>query len=241
MRRLLFAAAVFSASIFMLPSCMVQYPKQQQQMQKTITVHGTGKVTAKPDTASITFSVVTQEWVAKAASEANAVLARKVYDAIKENGVSAADIDTSDINIYRQDTYSNGRSFPGRYRVSNNIVCRIKNVSKVSAVIDAAVAAGATEMSGLSFSISDTSSLLREARTKAMQDAQETAALLAGASGCKIGEAVMIQEGDAEEPARPFRTFAAQGASMADTAVSTPVNAGDVTLSTVVTVTYILQ
>lgn len=231
-----------AAAALMLSSCVLQYPKikQAEERPKTITVHGRGSAAAKADAASITFSVVTQEWIAKVASENNAAIAAKVYDAIKENGVSANDINTSDINIYRQDTYSNGRLFPGRYRVSNNIAVRIRNVSKVSAIVDAAVAAGATEMSGLKFSAGDTSDLLREARTKAMKDAEATAALLAGASGHKIGEAIMISEGDAP-PMQSGQTFSAAAGAMADTASSTPVSAGEMSVNATVTVTYMME
>lgn len=238
MRELLCGVAI---SALMLSSCVLPYKTQEREMPKTITVHGSGVVTGSADIASINFSVITQEWVAKTASESNAEITRRVYDAVKGAGVSVSDIDTSDINIYRQDTYANGRTLPGRYRVSDNIVVKIRNVDKASAVIDAAVAAGASAMSGLSFSIGDTSSLLREARTKAIQDASETAALLAGASGCKIGDAIMIQEDDVPGIVRQKGEFAMKEAVMLDSAPSTPVSPHEVSVTAGVTVTYLLQ
>lgn len=224
-------------------SCMVpyKYNAPEREESKTITVHGTGRVTGRADIASITFSVVTQEWVAKTASDSNAVITAKVCDAIKDAGVSASDIDTTAINIYRQDTYANGRSFPGRYRLTNNIVVRLRNVDKVSSVVDAAVAAGATGLSGLTFSIGDTSDLLREARTLAIKDASETAALLAGASGCKIGDAIMISEGDDSNVIGPKSAISIEETAPSGSATSAPVSPQDVLVTAGVTVTYLLQ
>lgn len=238
MKRVFFSAVTAAASLT-LASCVLPYQKQSEEVKKTITVHGTGVVTSHANIANITFSVVTQEWVAKVASESNAAISRQVYEAIKGAGVGADDITTSDINIYRQDTFANGRTFAGRYRVSNNIRVRIRNVEKVSAVVDAAVAAGATEMSGLTFDIGDTSLLLREARTKAVKDAQDTASLLAGASGCKIGDVITIREGDIP-PSNTLRRGIGEN-TVADTAAGTPIKEGDVSITSNVSVTYMLQ
>lgn len=239
MKRMMVIVAAAASSV-LLASCVVPYQKNAEP-PKTITVHGKGTATAVANVASITFTVVTQEWIAKTATDSNAVITKQVYEAIKGAGVGADDISTSDINIYRQDTYANGRSFPGRYRVSNNIVVRIRNVNKASEVIDAAVAAGANEISGLTFSIGDRTAMLREARTKAIKDAEETAALLAGASGCKIGEVMMIREGDGMGDS-PLRGTAGTVNEMAKADIAaTPVKAGEVTVTSSVTVMYLLQ
>lgn len=234
-RTLMVASAV--AALAMITSCVLPYKAQEREEKKTITVHGKGVVTRRADMAQITFSVVTQEWIAKTATESNAVITSRVYDAIKGAGVSAADIDTEDISLYRQDTYANGRSFPGRYRVSNNINVKIRDVTKASAIIDVAVAAGATEMSALSFGIGDTSSLLREARTKAIQDAGESAALLAGASGCKIGDAIMINE---DNGGSGQGVYSSKNIAF-DAAAPTPISVREVQVTSNVTVTYLLQ
>lgn len=212
---------------------------RRAEPRRAITTRGAASVSAKPDMARITLSVVTQEWVAKTATESNAVTMDKVFSAVKACGVSEEDISTQGFNIHRQDTYSNGRSYPGRYRVSNSLCVSIRNIDMASAVIDAAVAAGANEMSSLSFSLSDKSALLRQARTMAMQNAQDTAALLAGASGCKLGEVLDIKEGGAAAPA--FSARANSAMMMADSAASTPISAGQISVEAEVTVTYALE
>ena len=236
MKKILKTAGLLLAAC-MLFSCAIN---KSAEIQRTITVSGKGTVSAEPDQAAIIVSVVTQEWVAKQASDENAVTMAKVRDAVIAAGIKADNIGTTDYNINRQDTWSNGRSWPGKYQVRNSLNITIKNTSLASTVIDAAVAAGANEISSLSFSVADTSSLVRQARALAVQQAQDAASLLAGASGCKIGQVVTIIENNNSGVRLMTKTFNAESAMAAGNA-STPVSAGKIEVSSNVTITYALQ
>lgn len=233
----IFESMVLLIAACMLFSCTVNKPAEAP---RTITVNGTGTVSAEPDQASIIVSVVTQEWVAKQAADENAAAMTKVRDAVIAAGIRADDITTTDYSIARQDTWSNGRSWPGKYQVRNSLNITIKNTSLASTVIDTAVAAGANELTSLSFSVADTSSLVRQARMLAVQQAQDAASLLAGASGCKIGQVVSISENNNSGARLLSKTFKAE-AAMAVADASTPVSAGKIEVSSNVTITYALQ
>jgi uncharacterized protein len=236
MKKLIESAFILLA-VYAFFSCAINKPAETP---RTITVSGTGTVNAEPNQASIVVSVVTQEWVAKTAADENAAAMTKVRDAIIAAGIKAGDITTTDYNISRQDTWANGRSWPGRYQVRNSLTIVIHDTSLASTVIDTAVAAGANELTSLTFSVSDSAALVRQARTLAVQQAQDAASLLAGASGCKIGQALSIQENNnsgARTMNRMYKTEAAFGA--ADTA--TPVSEGKIEVSSTVTITYTLQ
>jgi uncharacterized protein len=236
MKKLLETVALFLAACVML-SCTFSKPAE---IPRSITVNGTGTVTAEPDQASIIVSVVIQEWVAKTAADENAVIMTKVRNAVIAAGVKSADIKTTDYNIDRQDTWANGRSWPGKYQVRNSLNITIKDITLVSTVIDTAIAAGATELTSLTFGVSDTASLVRQARTLAVQQALDAASLLAGASGCKIGQVVTIVENNNSGARIMNKTFRTE-AAMAASDVSTPVSAGKVEVSSNVTITYALQ
>jgi Uncharacterized conserved protein len=233
----IFAILVSALAVCSFFSCAYKKPADTQ---RTITVSGTGNVSAEPDQASIIVSVVTQEWVAKLATDENAAAMTKVRDAVIAAGVKAVDITTTDYSVARQDTWANGRSWPGKFQVRNSLNIMIKNISSSGAVIDAAVAAGANELSSLSFSVADTAPLVRQARMLAVQQALDTASLLAGASGCKIGQVVSIQE-NGSAPSPVFDRMVKTEAAAAAADVPTPLTAGKVTVSAGVTVTYALQ
>jgi uncharacterized protein len=236
MKEILKKAVLFSA-VCMLFSCAVN---KHAETPRTITVNGTGTVSAEPDQASIIVSVITQEWVAKQASDENAASMTKVRDAVIAAGIKTDDITTTDYSIARQDTWVNGRSWPGKYQVRNSLNIVIKNTALASTVIDAAVAAGANELTSLSFSVADTSSLVRQARTLAVQQAQDTASLLAGASGCKIGQVISITENNNSDGQQINRTAKFES-TLAAADVSTPVSAGKIKVVSSVTITYALQ
>ena len=93
-----------SAACLLLLSCSVNKPAEQV---RSITVNGSGTASADPDQASFSVSVTTQEWVAKTASDENAVIMTKVHDALASAGVKAEDLSTSGYSIVRNDTWSN--------------------------------------------------------------------------------------------------------------------------------------
>ncbi|MCK9170903.1 MAG: SIMPL domain-containing protein [Treponema sp.] len=236
MKEILKTAGLFFAACTLF-SCTIN---KSAETPRTITVSGKGTVSAEPDQAAIVVSVVTQEWIAKQASDENAVTMAKVRDAVIAAGITPDDIATTDYNINRQDTWVNGRNWPGKYQVRNSLNITIKNTNLASTVIDAAVAAGANELSSLSFSVADTSSFVRQARTLAVQQAQDAASLLAGASGCKIGQVISITENNNSGARLMTKTFNAESVMAAGNA-STPVSAGKIEVSSNVTITYALQ
>lgn len=228
------AAVMLSAAV--LASCTVNKPAEPE---RTITVSGTGSVSVKPDQTSLMFSVRTTEWNVNTATERNASITEKVLAAVKEEGIDASDLATYDYRI-TQDTYrENGRDWPGRYTVANSVSVLIRNPEITGKVIDVAVKNGANclTLSSFDYSLSDTTSVMRQARTLAVQNAQDAAALIAGASGCKIGTVMDIRENGTSSAAdaRVYKSAAYSNSPV------TPIEAGTVSVSSYVTVTYSLQ
>ena len=96
-------------------------------------------------------------------------------------------------------------------------------------MIDALVGAGANEIRGISFLISDASKRLDEARGQAIADAKRKAELYASAAGVTLGPAVTISE-QTNPNFVPMRRMAAAMPAAA------PVAPGEETLSVSVTV-----
>ena len=81
---------------------------------------------------------------------------------------------------------------------------RVRDVTKVAGVIDTLVGAGANEIGGINFMVSQASNLLDEARDKAVADARRKAEIYAKAAGVTLGAPLSIsEEGNAPSGALP--------------------------------------
>lgn len=196
--------------------------------KNTITVTGNGTVTAVPDRAAFDFSVSSQATTAKAALAKNADEAAAVVAALKNAGIAAADLQTSQVSLSPQFNQA-GTDVVG-YTASNTVTAKT-TIAKAGSVVDAAVNAGANGVSGPSLSRSDSDALYRDALKHAVADAGEKAKALAAASGLTLGGVQVIVEGAQSSPPIPF---AAKDAA----ASATPIEPGTQEIGASVTVTY---
>lgn len=175
----------FICLAFILPlifsSC---YINRENEQKKTITVNGTGLVTSAPDTAEIDFTVVSAGWSAKQIVTDNDTLSKRLADAVKNVGVNENDIVFSDCVI------SNPSN---QYEARRNIRVTVRNVSLVPAVVDCKTGAS-VRLKSVSYALNDTAAATRRARSAAIQQTQDAASLLAGASGSKISSVLDIVE-----------------------------------------------
>jgi uncharacterized protein YggE len=193
---------------------------------KTITVSGHGTVTTVPDRASFVFTVETRFQTATGAIARNGDAAAAVVEAVKNAGVAAADVQTSQISLSPQTT-QDGTTIIG-YAASTTISAKT-TIAKAGAVVDAAVKAGANGISGPNLSRSDQDGLYKDALKNAVADAKDKAGALAAAAGLTLGGVQSIAEGGGATPI-PF------AAGKAD--IATSIEPGTQTITADVTVTY---
>jgi uncharacterized protein YggE len=110
----------------------------------------------------------------------------------------------------------------------------VRDVTKVANVIDTLVGAGANEIGGINFMVSQASKLLDEAREQAVADARRKAEIYAKAAGVTLGAPLGISEEGSPGPV-PFRKMAA------GMAVSAPVAQGEETLQVTVSVSWAIK
>jgi uncharacterized protein len=195
---------------------------------KTITVSGHGTVTTVPDRAGFDFTVETRAATAAAALAKNADAAAAVVQAAKAAGVAAADLQTSQVSLSPQ-TSPDGTTILG-YIASTSVSTTIA-IPKAGALVDAAVRAGADNVSGPYLSRSDEDALYNDALKSAVANAKQKAAALAAAGGLSLGGVQTIVEGSAAPVPLPFA-----GAKAADGTVS--IEPGSQTIDATVTVTF---
>ncbi|WGS20960.1 MULTISPECIES: SIMPL domain-containing protein [unclassified Bradyrhizobium] len=233
--RLPFAATLIATTLLAAPALA------DNDFPPAISVTGEATVSAPPDQAQLDAGVTTDAKTAREAAEANNVTMGKVLAALKGAGIAEKDYQTSRLSLQPQ--FAN-RPAPSPatppsivgYHASNRVTIKLHDVSKVAGIIDVLVGAGANDIGGLSFSVSQASKLRDEAREKAIADARRKAEIYAKAAGVTLGAPLDI----AEVGSAPGPTFRARMAT-AGFAAPTPVAQGEEALTVNVSVSWAIK
>ena len=164
---------------------------------RTITAVGTGSASASPDVATAQIGVETQSASPEDATRQNEERMKAVVEALRAADIDTKDIQTAYYSLWVEQRYDPEKGQPTGeyiYHVSNALSVKIRALSEVGAILSEAVEAGANNISGVTFSIEDTSALEMEAREKAVADAKARAERLAQLSGVELGEVVLVSE-----------------------------------------------
>jgi hypothetical protein len=165
--------------------------------ERSITVPGEGLVQVAPDVVTVNLGVQTRNADVQRAVSENNRIASAIMDAARMVGVAEADMQTAYFTVYPQSDYDQFGVLTDQvtYFVDNNLSVRLRDVAKLSELLQNAVDAGATNIYGVTFAIADTSAAETEARAKAIADAQARAALIAVNAGLTLGEPLTISTG----------------------------------------------
>jgi len=169
---------------------------QPMPYEHTIIVEGEGKVTGKPDIATITMGTESHGIDVTTAQTTNSDVMNKIVSETKALGISEDDIQTSGYNVYEDLQWnSDTEDYESKgWIVSNYITIKVRDTSKLPTVLAMAGQNGITDISGPTFTIDDTTNLKAEARTKAIAQAQEKAAAIATSLGMRIEKVVGYSE-----------------------------------------------
>jgi uncharacterized protein YggE len=209
---------------------------------RTLSVSGEGQAQAAPDLAVVSFAVETTAPTAGAAVADNAKKSTALAEAVKQKLGPRDRVYTTQYSLmprYEQQERNLGGQVMPRiigYVASNAVRVELRNVREVGALIDAATGAGANRVDSLEFTLEERAAAQSDALKQAGADAKRQAEAAAAALGVTLGKVLTANTGSA-----PI-IMPKQMARMAMAAdVSTPVEAGDVTVSATLQVTYEIQ
>jgi len=223
------AAAIAAGALLAAPALAQIVPPA------AITVSGEATVSVPPDLALVEGGVTSEAKTAREASDSNNAAMGKVLQALKGAGIETKDLQTARLSLQPQSAPNrSGPSAIVGYRASNRVTIRVRDVTKVAGVIDTLVAAGANDIGGINFMVSQASKLLDEAREQAVADARRKAEIYAKAAGVTLGAPLSISEEGSPGP-MPFRKMAAGMAAAA------PVAQGEETLAVTVSVSWAIK
>ncbi len=206
--------------------------------QEGIWVTGTGEVKVTPDLATLYIGISSRDVSIALAQSKAAEAMNRLIAALKANGLTDKDIQTTQFNINPVYSYSEIRSISEivAYEVTNTVEVKIRDLDKVGTIIDAAAEAGGdlTRINGISFSVEDPSQYYEEARELAMNDAKTTAQQLAQLAGVTLGKATYITQSGYYQPV--YRDYYPKAMETAGSA--TPISAGETTVTLTVNVAF---
>lgn len=142
-------------------------------------------VNAKPDAAMVSAGVTTRAMSANEAARLNGERMDQIITRLKQLGVPADDIQTSNFSLNAQYNYNNeGRqpTFVG-YDVNNQVSVKLRDIRKIGPTLDALVAAGANNFGGPNFVLENDAAAKMQARKNAFSSAEARARELAGYAG----------------------------------------------------------
>lgn len=223
-RSFLLAIALLSAP---LPSLLAQQPATGP----VISTMGQGEARVVPDRATVYIGVQTRAATAAAAGAENARKVRAVLDTLRASGLASTQISTTNYSVAPEVVYANGQSprVTG-YTVSNEVRAEVPQIGRVGAIIDAALAKGANQVSRLDMESSQADSARRVAIANAVTAARDDAAAMARAAGGHLGALLELSSNISAGP-RPM--FASVAGGVARSA-PTPIEAGEQTVSAMV-------
>jgi uncharacterized protein YggE len=200
-----------------------------------ITVNGSGTVTGVPNQLILSMSVQANGYdVTSALAQANADV-RRVTTALRDRGVAAAHIQTSDLNI--SPNYNNNGDITS-YGVSESLTATLYHLGAAGGQISAAVRAGgnAVSVDNVSLNLTSTGPLMAAARAKAIANARAQAQQFARALGEPLGPVISVTPVQQQQQPEPF-PFAANSTASGK-AASVHISPGTQQVSVSVTVVY---
>lgn len=163
-------------------------PAAAEQTLDTIAVDGEVSQEMAPDMATLYLNITNQEDTVEEARNATAGTTGKITRALLAQGVTSADIKTTNYNmspVYLRD--KQGKSKLKGYRVSTSLQVTVNNLAQAGTIIDSCLASGASRLDGINFGLQNRKLIERQLLAAAVENARAKAAIVAQAGGRALG------------------------------------------------------
>ena len=216
-------------------------------VSNVITVTGEGEIFAVPDIANFSFSVVQESATASEAQSQSAEKINAILAYLDDQGIEEKDIKTSSYNVYPRYDFiqlpcTEFRCPPGQqelrgFETNQTITVKVRSTDRAGEIISGVGELGATNVSGLNFTIEDEDVLNTQAREMAIDDARQKAKELSKQLGVSLKRVVSFSESGFQ----PYyaRSFGGDTAFFEESvAVAPQIPTGENRIVSNVTITY---
>jgi uncharacterized protein YggE len=198
----------------------------------SVSAGGRGEARVAPDRATVLLTVETRGANAAAAAAENARRQQSTLDALARLGIARNLLGTAGYSVMPEMRYAENQ--PPRvvgYVARSTVRAEVRRIDQVGAVIDAALAAGSNAVGGVRFTASNIDAVRRSVLDSAVANGCASAAAVARAAGKVVGELLDAQVADDGNQFMPqdVQMMSMRGGAEA---APTPINAGDLTVTT---------
>jgi uncharacterized protein len=191
------ALGCLSALLLMVPALGATADTLPADAVAHITVSGSGEATAPAARATLSIGIQTQGATAAAAGTDGARLAAAVTAALRAAGLPPSDLKSTHLVINPQWAYDEHTRQQHRsgFQADTTLIVDTALLDKLGAWVDAALGAGATNVSDPGFAPADDTALRHLALSRAVQNARGDAEVLAMAAGGSLGALLQLSQG----------------------------------------------
>jgi len=243
-RRMRVATALACLAFAALPLAAAAQPAgNPTEPLPSLTVPGEGEVERSPDVAHVSVQIITTDDNAAASAGKNTT----IYDALKAKlgplALASDAIRTTYFNVqyipYPPKTLPpEQRQARYGYVTTRGLQIAVAPIEAAGKVVDAATAAGVTDVGGVTYDLRDRRAAYREALGAAMQDARRNAEALAAAGDFHLVRIRSVSTGFAPIRVGTNLAMTARGAPEAAPPPTDLGSAGPIVISTNVTLVY---
>ena len=176
----------------------------------SISVNGEGEVVSIPDIAEFTFAVeATESTVDEAQSQVTTKM-NSILTALKNLGIEEKDVKTTGYSVFPKYTYTSSLCSPSYcppsrevlqgYTATHNVTVKVRNTELAGQALSLVGTNGATNVSGLSFTVDNPEALMAEAREKAIENARAKARKLADDLDVRLVRVIGFYENNGPRP-----------------------------------------
>jgi len=209
------------------------------KLTHSIVIVGEGKVIGVPDIANIQLGYSVEKSTVAAAQKDNTDKMNSMIEKLKKDfQIDAKDIQTANYYISPQYDWSSGRQILRGYVVSQNLNVKLRQMEKVSSIIEAAGMIGLNQVGNLAFEIDNPEELRQAAREEALAQAKAKAEALSKVVGVKLGKIISFSESSNSSQPMPYYALDKAAVGMGGGGAAPTVEAGSNEIIITATVEY---
>lgn len=225
-----------------LPAAALAQPQPASESARApvVVTVGEGVVKRAPDRAWVTISAESRARTPREAQKLNADAMSAVLQKLKAAGIAPDALRTTGYDLQPEFDYANNRQTLRGYLARNTVEVRVDDLPKLGEILEGAVGAGATNVSGVRFDVKDRDGAEREALSRAVADARARADAAAAGAGVKVDRVVRIEEQRVSPIPQPRMAMMRETAQLA-AGGEPPIAAGEIEIRSMVTLTAAIR
>lgn len=234
------AAVIVAILAFFAPAAAQERPGWAGE--RRVTTSGQSEISLAPDQAWVTVGIEQRAPKSRDAQRLAADVMTRIQTQLAALGIPEAAIRTVAFNLQADWNYAAGKRTLRGYVVTNLVQVRVDDITKVADVLDRSIAAGGNAIHGVRWDLKDRVQVERDALRQAVEDAKQRAEVAVAAAGGRLGPVASINEqriGGGRQMEMDMRA-AAVGA-VAEAQSSTPISPGELTVRSMVTVSFRIE